>query len=205
MGDVLVIGIAGGTGCGKSTITRYLTRTFGDSVAVLHHDSYYLPHHSMSYEERTRLNYDAPESLDNALFLQHLRELKAGKEIQCPVYDFTVHDRSDRTELLRPAKVILVEGILIFANEELCKEMDMKLFVDADADVRILRRVRRDMRDRGRSIDSIINQYLSTVKPMHEKYVEPSKKNADIIIPGGGRNKVAVDMVEQTIRAFLAG
>lgn len=201
--DILTIGIAGGTGSGKTTITRRIIREFGDNVAILHHDSYYKAHNDLSYEERTKLNYDHPNAFDTELMIQHIRSLKRGETVKCPVYDFTVHNRSSKTIEVRPGRVLVVEGILIFADPKVCEELDIKLFVDTDADVRILRRIVRDVRDRGRSLDSVVNQYLNTVKPMHEKFVEPSKRNADIIIPEGGKNAVAMDMVMERIRGFL--
>lgn len=199
----MVIGIAGGTGSGKTTITRKLVKHFGEDVTVIHHDSYYKEHHDMSYEERCRLNYDHPNSFDTDLLIRDLKELKQGKSITCPVYDYTIHDRSDETVIIKPAKVIIVEGILIFAEKELCDLMDIKIFVDADADERILRRIMRDVRDRGRSLESVVNQYLTTVKPMHEQFVEPSKRNADIIIPQGGHNRVALEMVIKRVESHL--
>ena len=201
--DILTIGIAGGTGSGKTTITRRIIREFGDNVAILHHDSYYKAHDDMSYEERTKLNYDHPNAFDTDLMVEHIRALKRGETVQCPVYDFTVHNRSSKTTEVRPGRVLVVEGILIFADPQVCNELDIKLFVDTDADVRILRRIIRDVRDRGRSLESVVNQYLSTVKPMHERFVEPSKRNADLIIPEGGKNAVAMDMVMERIRSFL--
>lgn len=203
MSDVIVIGIAGGTGSGKTTITRRLLQRFGSNVAVIYHDNYYKAHHHMSYEERSQLNYDHPDAFDTELLIKALDELKQGKSISCPVYDYTIHDRSDKTVTIRPAKVIIVEGILIFQNKELCSRMDIKIFVDTDADVRILRRIVRDVRDRGRSLESVVSQYLCTVKPMHEQFVEPSKRNADIIIPEGGHNVVALEMVMERVRAHL--
>lgn len=204
-GDVLVIGIAGGTGSGKTTITRKLVERFGDDVSVIKHDNYYKAHHDMTYEERSQLNYDHPNSLDTDLMIEDIKALKSGKEVKCPVYDFTIHDRSDDTEIIKPTKVLIIEGILIFADKRLCKEMDIKIFVDTDADVRILRRIIRDVKKRGRNLDSVVDQYLSTVKPMHEQFVEPSKKNADIIIPEGGHNIVALDMVMDRVNAHLTG
>jgi len=201
--EMLTIGIAGGTGSGKTTITRRIIREFGKNVSVLHHDSYYKAHNEMSYEERTHLNYDHPNAFDTDLMLAHIKALKRGESVECPVYDFTVHNRSERTVTVRPSRVLVIEGILIFAEPELCREMDIKLFVDTDADVRILRRIVRDVRDRGRSLDSVVQQYLSTVKPMHEEFVEPSKRNADLIIPEGGRNQVAMDIVMDRIRGYL--
>jgi uridine kinase len=203
MHTVLVIGIAGGTGSGKTTITRKLIQHFGPDVSVIHHDNYYKAHHDMPLEERAKLNYDHPNSFDTDLLIADLRKLKRGEEIACPVYDYSIHDRTDEVEIIKPTRVIIVEGILIYENLELCDEMDIKLFVDADADVRILRRIVRDVRDRGRSLDSVVNQYLTTVKPMHEQFVEPSKRRADIIIPEGGHNLVALDMIMERVRAHL--
>lgn len=205
MSDVIVIGIAGGTGSGKSTITKKLIQRFGDDVSVIHHDNYYKAHHNMPYEERCKLNYDHPNAFDTDLLIRAVEDLKNGLEVTCPVYDFTIHDRSEETVTVKPARVIIVEGILIFESRELCSLMDIKLYVDTDADVRILRRITRDVRDRGRSLESVIDQYLQTVKPMHEQFVEPSKKNADIIIPQGGHNRVALEMVIQRVKAHLDG
>ncbi|MCF0137734.1 MAG: uridine kinase [Oscillospiraceae bacterium] len=204
MSEIMVIGIAGGSGSGKTTITRKIMQNFGSDVSVIYHDNYYREHHSMSYEERSRLNYDHPDSFETGLLIEQLKKLKKGETVQCPVYDYTTRDRSSKTVTIKPAKVIVVEGILIFENKELCELMDIKIFVDADADVRILRRVVRDVRDRGRSLESVVNQYLSTVKPMHEQFVEPSKRKADVIIPEGGHNLVALEMVLQRVRAHLA-
>ena len=203
MKDVMVVGIAGGTGSGKTTITRKLVRQLGPDVSVISYDNYYKAHHDMPFEDRCRLNYDHPDSFDTELFLRDIRALKVGKTVQCPVYDYTIHDRSDDTIPIKPARVIIAEGILIFASPEICNEMDIKIFVDTDADVRIIRRIMRDVRDRGRSLDSVVNQYLTTVKPMHEQFVEPSKRRADIIIPEGGHNQVAFEMVLQRIRAHI--
>ena len=204
MSEVMVIGIAGGTGSGKTTITRKLMQSFKGEVSVINHDNYYKAHHDMSYEQRAELNYDHPDAFDTALLVEALRELKQGRSIQCPVYDYSIHDRTDETVTINPAKVIIVEGILIFQSRELCRQMDIKIYVDTDADVRILRRIVRDVRDRGRSLDSVVNQYLTTVKPMHEQFVEPSKRNADIIIPEGGHNQVALEMVMERVRAHIA-
>ena len=199
----MVIGIAGGTGSGKTTITKKLMQRFGGDVSVIYHDNYYKAHHNMSYEERSKLNSDHPDSFDTDLLIQAVKDLKAGRSVTCPVYDYTIHDRSDKVIVVKPAKVIIVEGILIFQSRELCQQMDIKIYVDTDADVRILRRIVRDVRDRGRSLDSVVNQYLSTVKPMHEQFVEPSKRNADIIIPEGGHNQVAMEMVMERVRAHI--
>ena len=203
MADVMVIGIAGGTGSGKTTITRRLVERFGKDVSVIYYDNYYKAHHHMSYEQRAQLNYDHPDAFDTELLVEALRDLKQGRSVQCPVYDYSIHDRTDKTVTIRPAKVIIVEGILIFQSRELCSQMDIKIYVDTDADVRILRRIVRDVRDRGRSLESVVNQYLSTVKPMHEQFVEPSKRNADIIIPEGGHNQVALEMVMERVRAHI--
>ena len=203
MSDIIVIGIAGGTGSGKTTITRKLMQNFGGDVSVIYHDNYYKAHHSMTYEERTKLNYDHPDAFDTDLMIKHLRKLKKGEAIYCPVYDYTVHDHSDKTVLIKPAKVIVVEGILIFQSKELCDLMDIKIFVDTDADVRILRRLLRDVKERGRSMESVITQYLTTVKPMHEQFVEPSRKKANIIVPEGGQNTVALDMIINTLKIHV--
>ena len=201
--DVMVIGIAGGTGSGKTTITRKLIECFGPDVSVIHHDNYYKAHHDMPYEERARLNYDHPNAFDTQMLIEDLRKLKQGKTVSCPVYDYSIHDRTDRTVTIHPTRVIIVEGILIYESRELCREMDIKIYVDTDADVRILRRIVRDVRDRGRSLESVIDQYLTTVKPMHEQFVEPSKRRADVIIPEGGQNRVALEMVIERVRAHL--
>lgn len=203
MSNVIVIGIAGGTGSGKTTIAQKLIERFGDDVSVINHDNYYKEHHSMSFADRCKLNYDHPDAFDTDMLIDALRELKAGRSVTCPVYDFSIHDRLVETRTVLPSKVIIVEGILIFQNEELCRQMDIKIFVDTDADVRILRRIIRDVRDRGRNLESIINQYLTTVKPMHEMFVEPSKRNADIIIPEGGNNLVALDIIMERVKAHI--
>ncbi len=204
MGKVMTIGIAGGTGSGKTTITRRLQQRFADNVSVIYHDNYYKAHNDMSYEERSRLNYDCPDAFDTGLMVRDLRALRSGHSVHCPVYDYTVHNRSDKTVLVNPSPVIIVEGILIFQDPQLCELLDIKIFVDTDADVRILRRIVRDVRDRGRSLQSVVDQYLTTVKPMHEMYVEPSKRNADIIIPEGGHNLVAMDMLIERINAHVS-
>ena len=203
MQDVIVIGIAGGSGSGKTTITERLVERLGSQVSVLTHDSYYRAHHELSYEERTLLNYDHPDAYETSLMVEHLAALRRGEAVQVPVYDFADYDRTDRTVTLEPAPVIIVEGIVIFSEPELRELMDVKAYVDADADVRILRRILRDVGERGRSLESVINQYLATVKPMHEPFEEPSKRNADIIIPEGGMNRVALEMLVNRIQAHL--
>ena len=201
--ESLIIGIAGGSGSGKSTFTNRIKKRFGDDVVVLYHDNYYRRQDGIPFEQRVTVNYDHPDSFDTDMLVEAVKELKRGHSVVCPVYDYTVHDRSDKTVTVNPAKVVIVEGILIFSCKELCRQMDIKIYVDTDADVRILRRIIRDVRDRGRSLDSVVNQYLSTVKPMHEQFVEPSKRNADIIIPEGGHNLVAMEMVMERVRAHL--
>ncbi|MBP3720620.1 MAG: uridine kinase [Clostridia bacterium] len=203
MNEIMVIGIAGGTGSGKTTITDRLVEKFGGNVSVVHHDNYYKAHHNMTYEERCLLNYDHPDSFDTDMMIEHLQQLKEGKSIECPIYDYTIHDRSDQTVTIEPTRVIIVEGILIYADPRVCDQIDVKIFVDTDADVRILRRIQRDVQERGRSLESVINQYLATVKPMHEQFVEPSKRRADVISPEGGRNLVALEMVVQRVRAHI--
>ena len=195
----LIIGIAGGTGSGKTTLVDRLKEQFGDDISVLAHDSYYAEHHDLSLEERRALNYDHPAAFDTDRMIQDLENLKAGKTVQVPVYDYTVHDRLEQTQEIAPNKVILVEGILIFDNKALRDLLDIKLFVDTDADVRILRRIHRDVTERGRTLDTVMEQYLKTVKPMHEQFVEPSKRYADLIIPEGGKNTVALMMIMQRI------
>ena len=205
MEKILVIGIAGGSGSGKTTLLNNIMATFGPSITVLSHDNYYKRHDEMTYEERCKLNYDEPAALETDLMVRQLDQLRQGKEILCPVYDFTVHNRSDETILIKPERVIIVEGILIFENKELRDLMDIKIFVDTDADVRICRRIKRDVNKRGRSLESVITQYQETVKPMHEKYVEPSKKYADIVVPEGGKNLVALSMIQGCIARHLEG
>ena len=200
---ILVIGIAGGTGSGKTTLMHNLITEFSDVVTVLSHDNYYKRHDDLTYEERCKLNYDEPAALETDLMARHLDILRRGEAIDCPVYDFTVHNRSEETIRITPEKVIIVEGILIFENKQLRDLMDIKIFVDTDSDVRLCRRILRDVRERGRTLESVVDQYQNTVKPMHEMYVEPSKKHADIIVPEGGRNTVALDMIMGRIRRHL--
>lgn len=205
MEDIMIIGIAGGTGSGKTTLTNRLKERFGDDVTVVYHDNYYKRHDEMTYEERCLLNYDHPDAFDTDLMIQHIQELKAGRSIECPVYDYTIHNRSDETVVIQPTKVIIIEGILIFQNEYLRNQMDIKIFVDTDADVRILRRILRGVEERGRSLESVVNQYLTTVKPMHEQFVEPSKRGADIIVLEGGQNIVALDILIQRVHNHVNG
>ena len=202
--DTMIIGIAGGTGSGKTTLTERLKAEFQGDVSVLYHDNYYKSHSDMTYEERAKLNYDHPDAFETERMIADLQALRRGETVLCPVYDYTIHDRSPETLEVRPTKVILVEGILIFENKALRDLMDIKIFVDTDADVRILRRIMRDVKKRGRSLDSVVQQYLTTVKPMHEQFVEPSKRYADIVVPEGGRNLVALDMIIQRIRSHVS-
>ena len=205
MGDqnIIVIGVAGGTGSGKTTLVKALMNRFGENITVLSHDNYYKQHNELTYEERAKLNYDHPNAFDTDMMIEHLRLLKQGVAIDCPTYDFTVHNRAEGILHIEPEKVIVVEGILIFQDLELCREMDIKIFVDTDADVRLCRRIRRDVRKRGRTIESVIDQYLTTVKPMHEQFVEPSKKNADLIVPEGGKNLIALEMIVGRIQRHI--
>lgn len=202
--DTMIIGIAGGTGSGKTTLTRKLQQIFGADVSVVYHDNYYKRLDNMTYEERCMVNYDHPDSFDTDLMVADLKRLIAGETIRCPVYDYTIHNRSDRFVEVRPTKVVIVEGILIFENQALRDLMDIKIFVDTDADVRILRRILRDVKERERSLESVISQYLNTVKPMHEQFVQPSRQYADLVVLEGGHNLVALDMIEQRIRSHIA-
>ncbi len=203
MEDIIIIGVAGGSASGKTTVVNRLREEFLGNVEWLCHDMYYKAHDEMPYEERAQLNYDHPNAFDTDLFIRDILNLKAGKSIERPVYDFADHNRAKKTVVVNPAKVIIIDGILIFENKELRDLMDIKIFVDTDADERIIRRILRDVEDRGRSLESVISQYITTVKPMHEQFVEPSKKYADIIIPRGGKNEVALEMLIERIKAFL--
>lgn len=203
MGDYLVIGIAGGSGSGKTTLTNQIAAQFLEQVTVIKHDNYYKAHDDMDYDERSRLNYDHPNAFDTELMIEHLKALKQGKSVECPIYDYTIYNRSKDTITIAPNKVIIVEGILIFENKDLCDLMDIRIFVDTDADLRIIRRIQRDVMERARSLESVINQYLETVKPMHEQYVEPSKKNANVIVPEGGYNQAAMEMIRNHIKNHL--
>ena len=196
------IGIAGGTGSGKSTFTNRLKEAFGDRVSVVYYDNYYRCRDDLPFEERKKINYDHPDAFETDLLIKHIRALKDGQEVECPVYDYTVHNRSGKTILIRPADVILVEGIMVLQNEELRNLLDIKVYVEADADERILRRVIRDVKERGRDIEGIAKQYLTTVKPMHYLYVEPTRAMADIVI-NSGLNDVAFDLVRSKIALLL--
>ena len=203
--NILVIGIAGGTGSGKTTLMKRLLERFGRDITVLSHDNYYYRRDDMPFEERCKVNYDEPAALETDLMAIHLDALRHGQAIDCPVYDFSQHNRSNQTTRIEPKPVVIVEGILIFENKPLRDLMDIKIFVDTDADIRLCRRIRRDVRERGRTLESVIEQYQTTVKPMHEKYVEPSKRYAHIVVPEGGKNAVALEMIEGRIRRHLEG
>ena len=203
MDNILVIGIAGGTGSGKTTLVKRIVEQFGNVVSVLSHDNYYRRLDHMPLEERSKVNYDEPKALETELMSLHLEQLRAGQAIDCPVYDFSQHNRSNETQRIEPRQVIIVEGILIFENKPLRDLMDIRIFVDTDADIRICRRIKRDVNKRGRSLESVIEQYQTTVKPMHEKYVEPSRRYAHIVVPEGGKNLVALDMIMGRIRRHL--
>ena len=201
---VTVIGVAGGTGSGKSTLVKRLQEAFkDDDVATLCHDYYYKAHPELSYDERTKLNYDHPAAFDTDMLVEHIRALKSNVPIEHPVYSFVEHNRTDERVLVKPSKVIIVDGILIFEHKELRDLMDIKVFVDTDADLRLARRILRDVCERGRTMQSVIDQYTTTVKPMHEEFVEPSKRYADVIIPEGGFNSVAVGMLIENIRSLI--
>ena len=197
-----IIGIAGGTGSGKSTFNNRLKQYFGDNITVIYHDNYYRQHDDLSFAERQTINYDHPESLETDLLIKHLQKLRQGQSVECPVYDFSQHNRSKETITIKPSRVIVVEGILILQDERLRNMFDIKIFVEADADERILRRILRDMKERGRDLENIIDQYLTTVKPMHYLYVEPSKTSADIVI-NSGLNNVAFDLIKTKIQQLL--
>lgn len=201
----VVIGVAGGTGSGKTTIAhRILNQVGAEHIAYIPHDAYYKDLACLTQKERTSVNFDHPDSLETSLLVEHLKRLRQGDAVEIPIYDFTTHRRLSRTRHIKPAPVILIEGILIFVEPELRDQMDVKLFVDTDADIRFIRRLRRDIHERGRSLESVIEQYLSTVRPMHLEFVEPSKRHADVIIPEGGFNEVAIEMVAARIRGMLA-
>ena len=201
MGSI-IIGIAGGTGSGKSTFTNRIKEEFGDRVSVIYYDNYYKAHDDMSFEERKLINYDHPDSFETDLLVEHLHKLKEGIPIQCPVYDYTIHNRTDRTIEIKPADVIIIEGILVLYDRRLSDMMDIKIFVDADADERILRRVIRDVKERGRDVEGIAMQYLTTVKPMHYAFVEPTKYTADLVI-NSAYNDVAFDVIRVKIETLL--
>ena len=204
MKKICVVGVAGGSASGKTTIVNKIREYFGSDIVVISHDSYYKAHNDMPFSERCKLNYDHPESFETTKMAEDVRQLMEGNSIEMPIYDYTIHNRSDETVLIEPRKVIIVEGILILENKELRDLMDVKVYVDTDADERLMRRIKRDMQERARSIDSILEQYSETVKPMHEEFVEPSKKYADVIIPRGGENQAGINMLHEYLERRLA-
>jgi len=204
--EPVVVGVAGGTGSGKTTVAAEILRRAGtDHISLIQHDAYYKDLSDLPVAQRAMQNFDHPDALDNALLIAHLQELKAGRPVEVPIYDFTTHARTTRTLRVESHRVILVEGILIFSDEALRRLMDVRIYVDTDADIRFIRRLQRDIAERGRTMESVIHQYLATVRPMHQEYVEPSKRHANVIIPEGGFNEVAVEMIAARIRALLGG
>ena len=202
--SIMIIGVAGGTGSGKTTLARHIANAFGDRVAVITHDSYYRAQDNKTIEERALQNYDHPDAFETDLLCRHLEMLANGEAVDVPVYDYTIHNRANATVRVEPKPVIVLEGILLFSDETLRSKMDLKIFVDTDADERILRRIMRDTSERGRTLESVIKQYLTTVKPMHDAFVEPYKRYADVIVPGGGDNPAALDMIISRIHKQLA-
>ncbi len=200
----LLIGITGGTGSGKSTVSKKILKSIHqDDVSIIQQDSYYKNRTDLSFEERTKLNYDHPFAFDDNLLVKHLKGLLSNQPIEKPIYNFETHLRKEETETINPTRIIILEGILILNNEDLRDLCDIKIFVDTDSDVRVIRRIKRDMKDRGRSLDSVINQYMETVRPAHLQFVEPSKKYADIIIPEGGYNDVAIDIIVTKLNSII--
>lgn len=203
MHNIIVIGIAGGSGSGKTTLADKIIEHFGDDIAIVHHDNYYRGYKDLSYEERSKINFDHPDSFETDLMIEDIKKLKNGEAVECPVYDYTIHNRSSETVTIAPRSIILIEGILIFSDIRLCNLMDIKIFVDTDADIRLIRRIRRDMKTRNRTLESVLSQYTATVKPMHDLYVEPSKRMADIVVQEGGKNAVAFDMIVNRLEAHI--
>ncbi len=200
----ILIGITGGTGSGKSTIADEIFNSFNEEcIAMIQQDAYYKDQSHLSMEERTKTNYDHPRAFDNDLLVEHLNDLIAGKEIEKPIYDFTLHNRAKDTNVVKPRDIIIVEGILVLEDERIRDLLDIKVYVDTDADIRILRRLVRDINERGRTVDSVVEQYLSVVRPMHMQFTEPTKRYADIIVPEGGHNKVAIDILVSKIKDIL--
>jgi uridine kinase len=203
---VVIVGVAGGSGSGKTTVAREILKRAGTArISLIQHDAYYRDLGNLLPAQRAMQNFDHPDSLDNELLIAHLQQLNAGRSIEVPVYDFTTHTRTAQTHTVVPNPVVLVEGILLFADKALRDLMDVKIYVDTDADIRFIRRMQRDIAERGRTLESVIQQYLATVRPMHEEFVEPSKRHADVIIPEGGFNEVAMDMIATRIKSLLEG
>lgn len=204
MNKPILIGITGGSGSGKSTIANEIFESFGgEKIVMMQQDAYYKDQSHLSMEERVKTNYDHPKAFDNTLFVEHLKALSMGESIEKPTYDFTIHNRARETVTVQPREIIIVEGILILEDERIRDLLDIKVYVDTDADVRIIRRLLRDMEERGRTVDSVVNQYLTVVRPMHFQFTEPTKRFADIIIPEGGHNKVAIDILVTKMRDIL--
>lgn len=203
MTDIKIIAVAGGSASGKSSIVRHIDEYFKDDLIVIGHDNYYKAHDDISFEERAKLNYDYPGAFDNDLFHEHLLRLQNGQSIEMPTYDYTIHTRSDKTITINPTKIILIEGILVLENKKIRNITDTKVFIDADSDVRLQRRILRDTKERGRSLDSVLEQFIKQVKPMHEKYVEPTKKYADIIIPRGAKNTKGIEILLRHITDMI--
>lgn len=199
----IILGVAGGSGSGKTTVVRAVVNALGGTVALIHHDSYYRDTSHLTLEERRRINYDHPDSLETELLTEHLRELRAGRPVAVPVYDFASHARLERRDHVEPGKVVIIDGLLILWDPQLRALMDIKVFVDTDADLRFIRRLERDIRERGRTTDSVVQQYTNTVRPMHLEFVEPSKRYADVILPEGGHNVVGIDMLVTKLRSIL--
>lgn len=200
---MIIVGIAGGTGSGKTTFAQSLQRVMSSDAVIISQDSYYVDNHELSFSERLKINYDHPDALEDDLLVEHLERLRRGEAIAVPVYDFEAYTRSNKTICVQPQPIVIVEGILVLTNPRLREQFDLKVYVDTDPDVRILRRLVRDVRERGRSLESVHEQYLATVKPMHEAFVEPSKKYADLIVPEGGFNNVALETVAAVLRQYL--
>lgn len=201
---MITVGIAGGTGSGKTTVAKRIGQALPSSaVSTIEHDAYYRDRHDLSADERAMVNYDHPDSLETELLVQHIDRLRAGETVDVPIYDFKSHKRAEESRRVAPTPIVLVEGILVFVDARLRERLDMKLFVDTDADIRIFRRIRRDMEHRGRTFDSVREQYYKTVRPMHLEFVEPSKRTADLIIPEGGNNTVAIDLIITKLTSLL--
>ena len=203
MEEICVVGIAGGSASGKTTIVQKIKEFLGDDIAVISHDSYYKAHDELPYEERCKLNYDHPDAFDTDRMVEDVKKLKAGMAVEIPVYDFSIHNRVNKTELVKPRRVVILEGILILESRKLRELMDIKVYVDTDADERLMRRLKRDMAERARSVESVLGQYAQTVKPMHEQFVEPSKKYADIIIPRGGENRTGIHILQEHLKLWV--
>lgn len=202
--EPLIIGVAGGSGSGKTTVVRHIVEAIGeDNIVLLQHDSYYRDLKHLPFEERTNQNFDHPSALETELLIRHIEALKGGYQVEVPIYDFTKHIRKEETDVVKPKNVVLIDGILIFSEKKLRKQMDIKLYVDTDDDIRLLRRIQRDIMERDRSLENVLNQYQEFVRPMHLEFVEPSKRYADIIIPRGGENEVALKMVNALIQEQL--